>query len=72
MKKDVKDMTLEELIEYRRDYKMTEEEWEEQTLAIAAAELRHSGDKSVTVETMRAAVLIAKSCEKQQMNKKQS
>lgn len=55
-KKNPKDMTLDELIEHRRDYQMTPEEIEEQCLAIAAAEARHSGDKTATSETVKMAV----------------
>ena len=69
MKKDVNKMTVDELIEYRRSYKMSDEELEDQRIAIAVAEARHSGDTSATIETMRAVVHVAKHCERQRVNK---
>ena len=55
MQKKPSDMTLDELIEDTRNIKMTPEQMEEQDLAIAAAEARHSGDSTATKETVRAA-----------------
>ena len=53
--KNPKDMTLDELIEFRRDYKMSEQEREDQVIAIAVAESNHSsGDYNATPEMMRA------------------
>ena len=53
--KDPKGMTLDELIEHRRDYKMSAQEREDQVVAIAVAESNHSsGDDSSTLEMMRS------------------
>ena len=56
-KRKPKDMDLDELIEYRKGYQMTEEEMENQDLAIAAAEARHHGDEDATTKTVKAAMV---------------
>ena len=52
-----------ELIERCRHYKMTPEEKEEQIVAIALAEARHSIDEATTKEEMQALNRIAKESE---------
>ena len=59
------DMSLEELIEATRKIEMTPEEMENQDVAIAAAEARHSGNKTATKETVRAAMVLDEAKTKQ-------
>ena len=67
--KSPKDMTLDELIEFRRDYKMSEQEREDQVIAIAVAESNHSsGDYSSTPEMMRAIRDMDKKTSKETLN----
>ncbi len=56
LNKSPEEMTLDELIDFSRDHKMTEAEMEEQDIIIAVAEARHSGDLTATKETVREAV----------------
>ena len=59
MNKEIKDMTLEELLRYAKSIPTTEKDREERVIALATGMARGVGD-NVTIEDMRAVYRIIK------------